>query len=78
MTLDYPYALAAERYRELLEDDVRRLRALVEQAGDRPVPSCPGWTAADVVRHTAMVYLHKVASIRDGVMPTPESGWPPE
>jgi uncharacterized protein (TIGR03083 family) len=78
MTLDYPYALAAERYRELLEDDFRRLRALVEEAGDRPVPSCPGWTAADVVRHTATVYLHKVASIRDGAMPTPDSGWPPE
>jgi uncharacterized protein (TIGR03083 family) len=78
MTLDYPYALPAERYRELLDEDFRRLRALVEEAGDRPVPSCPGWTAADVVRHTAMVYLHKVASIRDGVMPTPDSGWPPE
>ena len=52
--------------------------ALVEEAGDRPVPSCPGWTAADVARHTAMVYLHKVASIRDGVMPTHDSGWPPE
>jgi uncharacterized protein (TIGR03083 family) len=78
MTSGYPYALPPERYRELLDDDVRRLRALVEEAGDRPVPSCPGWTAADVVRHTAVVYLHKVASIRDGVMPTPGSGWPPE
>ncbi len=78
MTLDYPYALPAERYRELLDGDVRRLRALVEEAGDRPVPWCPGWTAADAVRHTATVYLHKVASIRDGAMPTPDSGWPPE
>jgi len=78
MTLDYPYALPAERYRELLDEDFRRLRAQAEEAGDRPVPSCPGWTAADVVRHTGTVYLHKVASIRDGVMPTPDSGWPPE
>jgi uncharacterized protein (TIGR03083 family) len=78
MSPDYPYALPAERYRELLDDDFRRLHALVEEAGDRSVPSCPGWTAADVVRHTATVYLHKVASIRDGVMPTPGSGWPPE
>ena len=42
MTLDYPYALPAERYRELLDEDFRRLRALVEEAGDRPVPCVPG------------------------------------
>ena len=76
MTLDYPYALSEERYRELLAEDFRRLRSLVDEADRRPVPDCPGWTAADVARHTAVVYLHKVASIRDGEMP--REGWPPE
>ena len=76
MTLDYPYALSEERYRELLAEDFRRLRSLVGEADGRPVPDCPGWTVADVARHTAVVYLHKVASIRDGEMP--REGWPPE
>ena len=38
------------------------------------VPSCPGWTVDDVVRHTAAVYLHKVEAIRRKVRPEP---WPP-
>lgn len=76
MTLDYRYALPVERYRELLAKDFQRLRSLVDEADARPVPDCPGWTAADAVRHTAQVYLHKVASIRDGEMP--REGWPPE
>lgn len=40
-----------------------------------PVPSCPGWTVADLARHVAMVYLHKVECIRLGAYPDP---WPPE
>ena len=71
-----PTRCPSERYRELLAEDFRRLRSLVGEADERPVPDCPGWTAADVARHTAMVYLHKVASIRDGEMP--REGWPPE
>jgi uncharacterized protein (TIGR03083 family) len=39
-----------------------------------PVPSCPGWTVADVVTHTAEVYAHKVACTRLGAEPDP---WPP-
>lgn len=78
MAATYPYALPVERYREVLAEDHDRMRSLVEEAGDRPVPACPGWTAADVVRHTAQVYLHKVESIRRGKMPTSDTGWPPE
>jgi uncharacterized protein (TIGR03083 family) len=76
MTSAYPYALTAQRYRDVLAQDFTRMRSLVEEAGDRPVPTCPGWTADDVVRHTAQVYLHKAESIRLGEMP--REGWPPE
>lgn len=38
------------------------------------VPSCPGWTVADVLEHTAHVYLHKVELLRNGARPDP---WPP-
>lgn len=37
------------------------------------VPSCPDWTVADLVRHVAVVYLHKVECMRRG---RPEI-WPP-
>lgn len=40
-----------------------------------PVPSCPGWTVADLARHLAEVYLHKADCIRLGAFP--ESS-PPE
>lgn len=35
------------------------------------VPSCPGWSVADLLSHTANVYLHKVACIElAGTRPT--------
>ena len=33
------------------------------------VPSRPGWTVADLVRHVAQVYLHKGAPMRTGEEP---------
>lgn len=36
---------------------------------DAPVPPCPGWDVAEVMRHTASVYGHKVATIRLGRRP---------
>jgi len=38
------------------------------------VPNCPQWTVDDLVRHVAMVYLHKVTCMRTGALPEP---WPP-
>ena len=70
----YPFALSADRYRELLVQDAARLRAVAPEGLDRPVPDCPGWTGADAVRHTAQVYLHKVETMRLGDWPDP---WPP-
>lgn len=71
----YPYGLGARRYREVLEQDFARLRSVAPRALDRPVPECEGWTGADVLRHTALVYLHKVETMRRGDWPDP---WPPE
>jgi uncharacterized protein (TIGR03083 family) len=62
-------------YLECLAADVARLRAVVPLALDAPVPTCPGWTVADLTRHVGEVYLHKTAAIRDGA--EPQEGWPP-
>ncbi len=51
------------------------LRAALDAADPTtPVPSCPGWTAADIEEHVTAVYLHKVEVMRQGVFPKP---WPP-
>jgi uncharacterized protein (TIGR03083 family) len=42
---------------------------------DAPVPTCPGWTVADLTRHVGQVYLHKVECMRDGAQR--EADWPP-
>jgi uncharacterized protein (TIGR03083 family) len=49
--------------------------ALAEASPEAPVPSCPGWTVTDLKAHLAMVYLHKVETMRLGKFPDP---WPPE
>lgn len=48
--------------------------AVAAAAHDAAVPSCPGWTVADLTEHVAEVYAHKVACIRIGAEPKP---WPP-
>jgi uncharacterized protein (TIGR03083 family) len=55
--------------------DEARLREMAGRGLDAPVPSCPGWTVADLIRHVAEVYLHKVACIRTGARPDP---WQPD
>lgn len=65
-----------ERLRQCLDRDYGRLHDLMGVADPAaPVPSCPEWTVADLTRHTAEVYLHKVACTRLGG--TPEE-WPPD
>ena len=58
-----------------LDADFARLRALVPTNPAAPVPSCPGWTVADLIRHVGAVYLHKTLAMREGAEPDP---WPPQ
>ena len=68
--------MEASRYLECLGTDYAALYAAASAAGlAAPVPSCPGWTVADLVTHTGEVYLHKVAVMRTMRWPDP---WPPD
>lgn len=67
-------ALPAERYFALIDADTERMLELASRGLSEPVPSCPGWTVADVVSHTGYVYVHKVRVMADGAWP---EQWPP-
>ncbi len=64
-----------KRLLECLDADYRRLREVVPGALGAAVPTCPGWTGADLATHVAEVYLHKTETIRRGEEPEP---WPPD
>jgi uncharacterized protein (TIGR03083 family) len=66
--------LAWDEYLAALQLDAARLAEVAGMGLDLPVPSCPGWTVEDVVRHTATVYLHKVECMQAGAAP---DDWPP-
>jgi Mycothiol maleylpyruvate isomerase N-terminal domain len=63
------------RFLDCLAADFARLRAVVPTDPTAAVPSCPGWTVADLTRHVGEVYLHKTLAMREGAEPDP---WPPE
>src|SRR5689334_11449011 len=63
------------RFLECLSADVDRFREVSAKDLEAPVPSCPGWSVADLVRHVAVVYLHKVECLRRGRSP---ETWPPD
>ncbi|HET6686886.1 MAG TPA: maleylpyruvate isomerase family mycothiol-dependent enzyme [Jiangellaceae bacterium] len=67
--------LSHDRYVESVRADGERMAAVAERGLDPPVPCCPGWTVRDAVEHTAEVFLHKVACMREKAFPDP---WPPE
>ncbi|GII66294.1 hypothetical protein Skr01_63790 [Sphaerisporangium krabiense] len=53
-----------------LQEDFDLLRDAVAAADPAArVPSCPDWSAADLARHVAHVYLHKAEIIRLGAFP---------
>jgi uncharacterized protein (TIGR03083 family) len=62
------------RFLDCLAADFARLRAVVPIDPGATVPSCPGWTVADLTRHVGEVYLHKTLAMREGAEPDP---WPP-
>jgi uncharacterized protein (TIGR03083 family) len=64
----------------MLTEHLAREYALLDAAitaadPDAPVPTCPGWTAADLARHITTVYIHKAESMRLDAFPDP---WPPD
>jgi uncharacterized protein (TIGR03083 family) len=63
------------RYLDCLAADFARLRAVVSIDPGAAVPSCPGWTVADLTRHVGQVYLHKTLAMRAGAEP---EEWPPK
>ena len=63
------------RYLDCLAQDYALLRSAASSASlQAPVPSCPGWTVADLASHVGEVYLHKATVMRDDKWPDP---WPP-
>jgi uncharacterized protein (TIGR03083 family) len=71
---EWPTALEPERYFALIDADTERMLEIAGRGLDADVPSCPGWTVANVVSHQAMVYAHKVRVMADNAWPDP---WPP-
>jgi uncharacterized protein (TIGR03083 family) len=66
--------MESSRYLDCLAADYAALRSAAVAAGqDARVPSCPAWTATELVDHTGVTYLHKVAVMREGKWPDP---WP--
>jgi uncharacterized protein (TIGR03083 family) len=63
------------RFLDCLTADFARLRAVVPSDLTAAVPTCPGWTVADLTRHVGEVYLHKTLAMQEGVEPDP---WPRE
>src|SRR4051812_25837035 len=62
--------LTPDEYLASFRADTDRLTALARVADlAAPVPSCPGWALADLVRHCGSVYAHKVAALRAGRAP---------
>ena len=52
------------RLLDCLAADFARLRAVVPTGPGAAVPTCPGWTVADLTRHVGEVYLHKTLAMR--------------
>jgi uncharacterized protein (TIGR03083 family) len=63
------------RYLDCLAADFARLRAVAATDLDAAVPTCPGWSNADLARHVGQVYLHKTLGMRLGGEP---GEWPPK
>jgi uncharacterized protein (TIGR03083 family) len=70
-----PLDMNYSRYLDCLQTDYARLRAVAAPELAAAVPTCPGWSVADLTRHVAEVYLHKIKAMQDGVEP---EQWPPE
>jgi uncharacterized protein (TIGR03083 family) len=63
------------RFLGCLATDAARLRAVAAADLTAAVPTCPGWTIADLTRHVGQVYRHKALGMRQGSEP---EDWPPK
>ena len=63
------------RYLDCLSADFRRFREVAQLDPTAAVPTCPGWSVADLTRHLGQVYLHKTVAMREGAEP---GAWPPK
>lgn len=52
-----PETISADTAITLLDQEIRRIAALTELLpAAAPVPGCPGWTAADLIKHIATLF----------------------
>lgn len=59
--------LSHQGYVDALRGQAARFSAVLRDGSfDARVPSCPDWTALDLVRHVVQVYAHKAAVLRAG------------
>lgn len=59
-------------YLDALRSEGARLGCAARGAGmAAPVPTCPGWSVADLLAHTAGVYRHKTHLLRSGAVERP-------
>ena len=62
-----------------LRGDGAAILAAARTAGlDTAVPSCPGWSVADLLRHLVTVYARATAVVRDGLQERPSTAPPQE
>lgn len=59
----------ARRYLALFAEESQRLSEAAAPALDLAVPTCPGWTVGELVRHTGSVYRRVVAVLEVGHRP---------
>ncbi len=72
MTDDRSSWLTPDDYLAAFAADGDRLAALARASGlHTPVPTCPGWSMLDLVRHCGDVYAHKISVLRLGRRPEP-------
>jgi uncharacterized protein (TIGR03083 family) len=65
-----------EDYLTALRREGDALAAAAEAHLSAPVPSCPGWTVATLVRHVGRVHRHKLATVDAGGTQQPDIAEP--
>ena len=58
--------MTPEEYVELLRFDGDVIARVAADGLDRDVPSCPGWTVADLLAHLGAIYQRRAAAVRAG------------